>query len=137
MDTQKSGRSRIAKARKVLNPTEMFFYEHAGFSYDPKTQTPDQGHRESAIRYAEAENIAMRHQAIDGWHYEWDIDREGCTGCDCGNPDCDCSSGRPHKVMYCILRDGKGETLASLFGICKPSKEYQRVIAAELALEAS
>lgn len=26
-----------------MNKQEQFFYDHAGYSYDPKTETPEQG----------------------------------------------------------------------------------------------
>ncbi len=96
---------------------EQFFYDNAGWSYNPATQTEEQGRIECAKRLAQAELEAR----AAGISYSWD--RE----------DCDCEE-KDHNSYYCMACDG--DTLvASLGMICGPTREYRRVIEAELALE--
>lgn len=108
-----------------------FFLEQAGYSYDPKTERPIDGKRRCARELSKAE----RHSLDNGWYVEWWQDENGCSGCDCGAVDCRCSNGDEHETLGCVLKDEDGDVLASLWGICEPSREYRRVVAAELALE--
>ena len=109
----------------------MFFKKNAGYSYGPD-ETPEQGRIRCARALAKAER-----DAHDVWNieFQWQEDIDGCIGCDCGSDDCDCASGASHETLFCIARSGN-TTLASLSGICSPTREYARVIEAELALEA-
>jgi hypothetical protein len=107
-----------------------FFLKNAGYSYDPKTETPKQGRARCARELAKAERDA---RAL-GYSFEW-VDDE-CIGCDCDNPECECSSGEPHESLCCIIRDENGRVAGSLGSICKPSREYARVVEAEVASEA-
>jgi hypothetical protein len=110
----------------------LFFLRNAGYSYDPKTQTKQQGRSETARKLAKAERDA---RAL-GYTFEWEYDSDGCIGCDCDSPDCDCSTGEPHETLGCrMIHPDTGRGVRSLWGICKPSREYRRVIEAELALE--
>ena len=109
-----------------------FFRKHVGFSYDPKRETPTQGRRRCAQELAKAEAAASE----QGISFVWEADVDGCIGCDCGSRDCGCSTGTPHEVLGCIAYALDGTQLGSLWGICEPSREYKRVIEAELALEA-
>jgi hypothetical protein len=68
--TAKAGRSKLAKARKQLTPDQLFFYEHAVYSYDPKTETAEAGRIRCAKDLAEAEVIGQR---LD-YQFEWDWD---------------------------------------------------------------
>lgn len=123
---RKQGRTRYALAVQ-------FFYTHAGFSYDPKTETKTQGKRRCARALAKAEAYAYEHD----WTYEWGED--SCIGADCGNTEtCDhpCCQGTEHVCLCLTLRDAEGNHLESLGSICEPSDEYKRVVRAELALEA-
>lgn len=118
-----------------------FFYQHGGYSVAPG-ETNEEGHRRSARELAEAEQYARER----GWWVEWVRDNSPCIGCDCGDASCACSARRPHRIEGAILRGvvyekgtgivGAPEVLASLWGICQASKEYKRVVAAELAEEA-
>lgn len=110
----------------------MFFYEHAGYSYDPKTETAEQGRMRCAKELAEAESIASRL----GWEHSWEWDDSGCSGCDCDSEDCACSSGAEHETLGCVLKDEHGKVLASLWGICGATDTYRRVVEAELSDEA-
>ena len=109
----------------------LFFLRHAGYSYDPKTQTKQQGRSECARKLAKAERDA---RAL-GYTFEWTDDIDGCIGCDCDSPECDCSTGEPHECLVCLMRDSNGKVVQSLGSVCKPSREYRRVVEAELALE--
>lgn len=51
----------------------MFFYENAGWSYDPETQTPDEGHWETARHLAKAEEWAHE----NGIEFLWVPDEDG------------------------------------------------------------
>ena len=48
------------------------FKEHAGYSYDPKTETADQGRAKSARRLATVERKALN----KGFYFRWSIDRD-------------------------------------------------------------
>lgn len=127
---------KTAKTRKPtkrnLSPVELFFYQNAGYSYDPKTETAEQGRIRCAQSLARAEAEASER----GWSFEWPWDESGCSGCDCGSNDCPCSSGSEHETLGCVLKDENGKTLESLWGICGATPTYSRVVEAELAAEA-
>lgn len=107
-----------------------FFVEWAGTSYNPSTETPEQGTHKQAERYAAAEYRAIR----AGLEYVWSVD-----------PDIDSSDFSDEKPAYqqwqCALRH-KGHCIASLHGIDfgrdggPYSDPYARVVQAELALDA-
>jgi hypothetical protein len=40
-----------------------------------------------------------------------------------------------HEIYYCVAKDANGKVVASLCAIIDPSREYRRVIEAELAME--
>lgn len=139
------GRSKKAKIRKhsrsahrivIRDASVKFFYDNAGYSYDPRIETREQGRLRCAQSLAKAERYASE----QGWLYEWSQDPEGCIGGDCGETaTCDhpCCQGTSHDCRVCLLWDADStKVLASLGSICEPSTEYLRVIEAELALEA-
>jgi hypothetical protein len=106
-----------------------FFWAHAGYSYDPKTQTPATGRRECAESLTRAESLASE----AGYSFEWSID-----------PDTDSSSfrnGKPYALWQCFMRDPAGKIAGSLGGIDfgrhgEPwGDNYRRVIQAELSSE--
>lgn len=100
------------------------------------------------MRTAQELVFAEEYARAAGWSFEWQDDDASCSGCDCDNPECDCSAGRPHETLGCVLRtsepscyNGRGQAtggavLSSLWGICGVTAEYRRVVEAELALEA-
>lgn len=114
-----------------MTKAEQFFYDHAGFSYDPKTETEEQGHERCARELAKAESWA----SAEGYRVEWREDPEGCIGCDCGSEDCACSTGEYHEVLVAILYDAEGAAVASLGSICGPTRDYRRVVEAELTYQ--
>lgn len=113
---------------KTLTPDQQFFYNQAGYSYDPKTQTKEEGKRECAIALAEAEFIAKARNVRFEWRKD-DITSE------------DFSDEKPfYRLWYCIARFN-GDVISSLGGIDfgrnkSPFGEpYKRVVEAELCLE--
>lgn len=102
---------------------EQFFYDHAGYGYDPETETPEHAQQDHAVQLAAALHYAIDHL----WHFEWAPDRD--EPCNCGERNCG------HTVEYCQLWGGY-RVLASLSAICGATDDYRRVVEAELALEA-
>ena len=122
---------------KEISKAEQFFYEHAGWSYGSAKETEEEGRARGAQELARAEEEAERR----AWSVEWVYDEEPCLSCECGSSECPCFTGEPHETYTAILYpDGLNydphNVLASLGSICEPSREYRRVINAELALEA-
>lgn len=109
----------------------LFFLRNAGYSYDPKTQTKQQGRAATARKLAKVERDA---RAL-GYSFEWDEDPEGCIGCECGSEDCACCTGAAHETESCLMRDTSGKVVQSLGSVCQATREYRRVVEAELALE--
>lgn len=114
---------------KRLTDAERFFTRHADYSYDPKTETPAQGRRRGGKSLAAAEAYAQAH----GWGFEWEA--EPYYSC-ADDITCDQPGEHEHEVLSCVLRDATGRVLASLGMIYDPSREYARVVQAELAAEA-
>ena len=107
-----------------MNRDEQFFYDHAGFGYDPKTQTADEGRTECAKQLAAAELAFMR-----------------CPGAACGWFDDDSSAAELRRERerfktceYAVLTIN-GENVTSLHAITDATDAYRRVVRAELALE--
>ena len=113
-----------------LISAEQFFRKHAGFSYDPQTQTREQG----IAQCAEALSIAEYDARDKGFTYSWSID-----------PDVNSSDFSDEKPFYslwqCAMYDRKGRIVNSLHGIDfgrnrDPfGKAYKRVVEAELAID--
>jgi len=92
---------------------EQFFYDNAGYSFNPATETPEQGKRRCAAELAKAEQDALN----EGWRCRWGRDDDG---------------------EYCEMWTSGGTwLLESLSGIEDPTPEYRRVVEAELALQAA
>ena len=114
----------------TMTPAERFFWKHAGYSYDPATETKAQGRRRCASLLAEAEAWAKDHELT----FTWEHDPFG----ELGDHEawCEAGCGRSHEILLCLARYRDGEVAASLSGIIDPDRNYARVIEAELALEA-
>ena len=98
-----------------MTPAEQFFFDNAGYSYNPETETPEQGRTRCAQRLAAVEEEADRR----GWWVEWADDGE--------------EDGAPR---WCaLLRDSGSAVLGSLGGIDVCAGPYARVVAAELAAD--
>jgi len=114
------------KIRFYNEEAKQFFFEHAGLSYDPKSETQRQGRLRCARRLATAEEFAKKH----GWTAEWVADTEADP------TDWDGEGPMGEEAFVCMLRNENGQVLATLGGTWDPTAEYQRVVEAELALEA-
>lgn len=115
---------------KQLTAGEQFFYDNAGYSI-AAGQTEEEGREEAARALAHAEQYARQH----GWYTEWEQYPEGCIGCDCKSDECACSTGEEHEVLCATLYNEDDAALESLGAICGATRQYRRVVAAELAIE--
>lgn len=108
-----------------MNRNEQFFYDHAGWSHDPKTETSEQGRERCARALAKAEDDGRN----AGLSFEWSADH-------------DCERTRRNAEMWqCACYDVHGRVVASLGGVDFGPEglhgdPYRRVVEAELALEA-
>lgn len=57
-----------------MTKQEQFFYDNASYSHDPKTQTEEEGHVESAIAYARAETWLGQSGHTFETHHDGDAD---------------------------------------------------------------
>lgn len=107
-----------------------FFVANAGYSYDPKTESPEEGSYRCAAQLADAEARAER----AGFVFEWEQDDIDSSAFD------DESELRP--LWVCIARDKTGAVVGSLGGVdfgpdADPwGDDYARVVQAEISLEA-
>jgi hypothetical protein len=126
----------MTNATITLTDAEQFFYDHAGYSHDPATETSEHGHARCAMDLAAAEQRIAR----GGYRIEWDQDYEFDPYCACEDDDCPAKTG-PAYCAALFSADGI-RVLASLCGITferghdYSDDPYARVVAAELALEA-
>lgn len=117
---------------KTLEQDVQFFYDNAGFSYDPKTETEEEGKKKCAIALAEAETSARN----NGIFFHWEVDTEIDSR--------EFNKQRPYYELWiCTCRHPEtGVILACLCGIDFGRNKgpfgqpYKRVIEAELAQEA-
>lgn len=113
-----------------MNAAERFFYDNAGFSHDPATETVEEGRTRCAKLLAAAEARA----SAEGYSFEWDVD------------DLDSSEWsddpEPWAQWVCVMRDPDGEIIETLCGIdfgrdgSPWGNPYRRVVEAELASQA-
>lgn len=78
-----------------------------------------------ALSLARAERDAQAEGLFFEWQHEPYVDPKDWEDCD-----------MPEEVLWCACRTEDGECLASLCDIGDPSRDYRRVVAAQLALEA-
>lgn len=109
---------------------EKFFYAHAGYSYDPKTETETEGHIKCARALAKAEREAH----VKGFTYRWSIDESSDSS--------DWDDEKPaYQVWQCAMYNRDFRIVNSLHGIDfgrggQPwGSEYERVVEAELAID--
>jgi hypothetical protein len=114
-----------------------FFARWASVSWNPATQTREEGRVEGARKLARAEALARDL----GFSFECSIDPD-VTSADWRGPRQDGGKYRnPWATWFCVMRDPAGEVAGSLGGIDfgrdgEPwGKAYRRVIEAELACE--
>lgn len=105
-----------------------FFYQHAGYAYDPTTESKTAGRRRCARALAQAEAWAQTHGLTFEWTHDDDANLSWMT------PE---EQAQPHEVLCCVARYRDGAIAACLGGIIDADdRTYGRVIEAELALEA-
>lgn len=107
---------------RTLSPAAAFFFEHAGYSYNTKTETPEEG------RTRCAESLAAAEEAYTDAHAWADVT---CDWEDDNNPE----DSESETVECARMSDGNGDTLACLCGIEDADANYRRVVRAELASE--
>lgn len=109
-----------------LTALEKFYYENAGYSYDPATQTPDEGRMETARNMASALCLTLGDGGVFRWEDDWAVDhgREFDCYVDGGPETCEWAG---------LYIDGK--LVASLGCVDDADDGYRRVIEGELALE--
>lgn len=107
-----------------------FFFRHAGYSYNPATETKQQGRAKCAKALADAEKRARE----TGVSFEWSIDPHSRAS-DWRD------DGEDYAQWQCVAHDETGDVRASLHGIdFGPDGEpwgdpYRRVVEAELSAE--
>ena len=129
----RAGRSKAAKARKALTADQLFFYEHAGYSYDPKVETAEMGRIRCAVEMALAEeqgrNVGLEFEWSDDWGVGSHTDFYGAGSC--------YEDHEPSTCEQCVVKSADGEYLPISLGcIDEADANYRRVVEAELAMEA-
>ena len=110
------------------SPAE-FFAEHAGLSYNPATETPEQGQERTGRALAAAEEWAESH----GYVVTWEDDEDG------DHSYLEQSEFDGYQITTCeqaTLFDRDGNVLAALGCIDDATDDYRRVVGAELAVQA-
>ena len=121
----------VSTSIEPLTDAEAFFYKHAGWSYDPARQTPDEGRRECARTLARAEVEAQAR----GWSVEWSPDTDAIWDDDVERETTD------YDQYLATLYDDEGCYLTGIGSVdfgptdCPEDEPYARVVAAELASE--
>lgn len=112
-----------------MNKIEQFFFDNAGYSYDPKTETQDQGRERFAKQYAAAEAWARD----NGYSFNWEIDP--------GIDSSDFSNERPAWQLYQVtMFNSDGEVVDSMGGVdfgrdgTPWGDNYRRVCEAEMSV---
>lgn len=119
-----------------MNKVEQFFYDNAGYSYDPATETPEQGREKSAILLASAERWAQE----TGYDFIWDIDPDASSADWIDDKKDGGKYRKPWQVWFCSMLNERGKTVQSLHAIDfgrdgQPwGNSYRRVVEAELAM---
>ena len=114
-----------------LASQEQFFFDNAGYSYDPKKETAKQGKVRGAKLLAQAETIAKGEDWYFEWRDDWDV---GSHKEFYGKGSC-YEDSEPNTCETCTLFDADGKVLASLGCTDDATHDYRRVIEAELACE--
>lgn len=116
-------RPRRTRRRMGLIKDMRFFRKHGG------------GVVGEAARGALDLTRAEREMKKRGWTVEW-VPDDGADWSWLDQPGFEKEKAREHEVYGAVLKDRRGNVLASLWGIFDPDQKYQRVVEAELASEA-
>lgn len=90
---------------RPISEGEQFFYDHAGYGYNPQTETPEEGRWRGARALRDAELHAER----SGWWVEWQVETDPIED--------DVERDEEYDQFAAILRDEDGEILGSLGSI--------------------
>lgn len=129
------------KPTHVLGDAAQFFFEHAGYSHDPKTETPAEGRTRGAMDLAAAEAVFMAAFRDLDVGIQWEFDPEGEADYKADRKAGRLAHGIKHpdsiERAHIWHRDEQGHetSLAALCGIWDATPDYRRVIRAELAKE--
>ena len=122
-----------------MNTDEQFFYDHAGYGWNPVTETEDQGRVNNARALANAERTARERWWVVYWEDDWSI---GCThrkfyGEAYDEPyPADPETCERVTLVEIGDNDDDNGVLASIGCVDDATDDYRRVLAAELASEA-
>lgn len=114
------------RTKQALSPAQMFFYRNAGWSYAPGVETSDQGRVRCAILLERAENDYLGAHRVADVRFEFEPDVDVMR-----------EPGRRRDEQWQATLYHGDHVLASLGAIDTDSADYQRVVRAQLAQEAS
>lgn len=117
------------KKQTAKQSAYFFFLRNAGYSYDPKTQTPQQGRSETARKLAKAERDARALGYTFQWADDWGI---GSHVKEFGS---ESYPTEPTTCEICIMRNDGGTIVQTLGCVDDATQEGRRVIEAQLAME--
>lgn len=120
----------------MLTTAEQFFYDHAGYSFDPRTETEEQGRVRCAQALAAAEQRYLDAHRDNGVCVVWENDPDAARFWEKARRDGSADIGHFDQCEIACILDASGLCLASLGGVLDADDDYRRVIRAELALEA-
>lgn len=112
-----------------MTKQEQFFYDHAGFGYDPAIETVEQGKRRSAREMARAENWARYWSFVFIIEPDQDVDDSWMD-----NETAEYQAEWRGQAWWCQMVAADGSVVQSLSG-CYGDSDYERVVKAELALQ--
>ncbi len=117
------------RASATLTKQEQFFYDHAGTSWNPATETQEQGKIRGAREYAKAETWA----AQNGYTFDAEPDQDADESW-MDNETQEYRDEWSGKAWCMVMYTPEGEHCQSL-GACYGDHDYKRVVRAELSLE--
>ena len=106
------------KPTRKLTQDQKFFFDNAGYSWNPVTESRALGRTRCAVSLAAAEQAFMRADVSCVWEDDQPERGTKCETCE-----------------WCSIRTADGAILASLGRIMDADANYHRVIRAEMALE--
>ena len=117
-----------SKHQTAKQQAYLFFLRNAGYSYNPETQTKQAGRSECARKLAKAERDARALGYTFEWRDDWSVGNHFKEYGECY------ANGEPSTCESCLMLDD-GEVVQSLGCIDDATRDYRRVVEAELALE--
>ena len=115
-----------------MTTAEQFFFDNAGYSWNPDSESQQQGRTRTAQALARAEQYARNL----GWSYEWSDDWGVGSHKKYYGAGSAYDEHEPNSCEQCLLFDEEHHVMESLGCIDDADSAYRRVIEAELALAA-